>query len=318
MWKSSLRSSVIGQGAFGVACVFMLAKEHEPNKNADESEKPPSPKLIVVKLSRCPERSSANRECRDTVKLCSPDARISIVASQPLFIRDVQEDREPAITYRTLDDVHVTACVMAAYDCDMRRFLRDPSNRAAMTDAEESGLLYIARDLLRALQFLRQQNLWYEDLKLANVLVDLGRSAPGRPHCVLGDVGGIYEWHEDDVPPSTFPSPMSIVENRAVPGSMWALGVFLAEYAIEIRDLGHLRGLLYENLKHVPRLDRDERFERACRARTNMTMLSWAIPKHWGTVKKLHDICCPEETAYTFMNEEESIAHMLTLIDANL
>ncbi|KAK3253836.1 hypothetical protein CYMTET_36923 [Cymbomonas tetramitiformis] len=318
LWRSTLRNSVVGQGAFGVLYAFVLAQGHELSEAADDSRKASSPEVVVIKVARCPERSSANRECRDTVKLCDSDASIPIVASQPLFIRDVDEDREPAFAYRTTDNVYVTVCVMPAYDCDMQRFLRDPFNRAVMTDAGERGLLHIARDLLRALQFLRQRNLWYEDLKLANVLVDLGSSAPGCPRCVLGDVGGIYERDESDVPPSTFPSPMSIVENHAVPGCMWALGVFLVEYAIELHQLSHLRGLLYENLKHVPLLHRDERFERACRARTNMKMLSWAIPKSWCTIKKLYDICCPEEAAYAFMNEEDSVAHMLTIVDAKL
>lgn len=318
MWRSSLRNSELGRGAFGVAYAFVRAKRHETDKDAQEPPDTTPPEVVVVKVSRCPELSSARRECRNTANLCESDTIVPIVPSLPLSIKDEKESREPAIVYRASDGACTTVCVMAAYDCDMHRLLRDPYHRAVMIDAGEGGLLHIARNVLLALRYLRRRDLWYDDLKLANVLVDVASSALGRPHCVLGDVGGIYERDDEHMPPSTFPSPVSIVENRAVPGSMWALGVLLAEYAIEIHDLSHLRGLLYENLKHLPMLDRDQRFERAYRARTNMKMLSWAIPENWRTVKKMHQICCPEEAAYAFMNEEDSIDHMIALIDANL
>ncbi|KAK3242581.1 hypothetical protein CYMTET_47740 [Cymbomonas tetramitiformis] len=315
----------MGHGAFGVAYCFVKAdyvanmQSRDAARSSFEESNSSPPPTIVVKITRTDNYDCVRAECRQTNSFDQSGNRVPLISSTPMNIQGPEEQGDVKHHFKTKEGVYVSVCVMPTYDTDLWQFLKDTTNRMRMQLAGEAGFLKIAFQILECLAYLRSCNLWYEDLKLSNVLVDLSASTRDTFHCVLGDVGAIYDRDCFCALPGTFPSPLSITENAAVPGCLWCFGVFIVEYVVNVQEVAHMRALLYDNMQYVPGLEKDARYERACRARLNMKMLSWAIPQDWKTVHKLHEMCCPEGTSASLrVQDTEIMRRMRDIIDQAL
>eukprot|EP00854_Cymbomonas_tetramitiformis_P009632 gene9632-11416_t len=311
----------MGTGAYGIVYCFVRNDYIASMQSRDErqDEEGYAPKYVVVKVSSSNNLDCVKSECMRAYDLIEDEKKIPLVKSSPLTVLSTENDEESSAYVKIWNGTYVCVSVMPMYDTDLYQFVQNATNRERLRKAGQAGFLRIASQILDVLIHLRAHDMWYDDLKLSNILVDLNSSTEDNLVCVVGDVGAIYKRSSCNAVPGTFPSPMSIIENVAISGSLWCFAIFIVEYAVNLHEVTHMRALLYENMKHDPTLKNDERYEKACRARLNMKMLSWSIPEKWETVRKIHEMCCPlGHSTYEVYKDTDLMNRIRLIIDTDL